>query len=180
MNYIDLILLILILISGIFGFIKGFIRSLGSLVSLIAGVWAALNLSYLVRDIIVDIWDYQGKFIQPIAFIITFLVVAILIRLIARLLDKGAEAVSLGFFNEILGAFFGMIKALLILSVLIYLIEMFNLDTHIIPQEDAQKSVVYRQTRNIFPFLMKITGTRIKGWQPVADPAKPAEPESAL
>ena len=59
-----------------------------------------------------------GQYVGIIAFLITFGVIVIVIHFVGILADKIVDAVSLGFLNRILGMVFGLIKTVLILSVI--------------------------------------------------------------
>ena len=72
MNYIDIILLILLVLSAINGFRKGLIEELAGLAALILGIWAALQFSGLVASLITEYFNYQSKYLPVIAFAVTF------------------------------------------------------------------------------------------------------------
>ena len=43
MNYLDIVLVVLLILSAINGFSKGFVEELAGLIALILGIWAAIH-----------------------------------------------------------------------------------------------------------------------------------------
>ncbi|MBP8960541.1 MAG: CvpA family protein, partial [Bacteroidales bacterium] len=72
MNYIDIIILIIMVIAVIYGFINGFIREVASLAALILGIWAAIKFSDWTALKLYEWFDMTGRYVGIIAFIITF------------------------------------------------------------------------------------------------------------
>ena len=107
MNWLDIVILIIILISAISGFASGLIKSVFSLVGLILGVvlagrfYVALsaNLGFIPGD--------SGPRIG--AFIIIFLAVTLVAMLLGMIFTKIISAVMLGWLNRLGGAALGII-----------------------------------------------------------------------
>lgn len=114
MNYLDIVLAILLILSAINGFVKGFVEELAGLVALILGIWAALRFSDRVAQWLIDQFNWTFEHLNIIAFFITFILVVILVNLIGSWVNKMVKAVSLGFINRLAGLAFGVIKLSLI------------------------------------------------------------------
>ena len=157
MNYIDVILGILLILSAIGGFTKGFVEELAGLVALILGIWAAIHFSDLVGQFLTDTFNLTFKHLHIVAFIVTFIGVVILVQIIGSIVNKMVKAVHLGFLNRLAGLAFGAIKGALILSVLLVVFDKIDKDVHIISPETKTESRLYTPIRNfapgIFPFL---------------------------
>ena len=65
-------------------------------------------------------------------FVVIWIVVPLLFLLVAALLTKAMEAVSLGWLNRWLGAGLGALKFLLLVSLLICVVEFIDSDNSII------------------------------------------------
>lgn len=157
MNYIDIILLILLVFAAINGFRKGFIEELAGLIALILGIWAALQFSGLVASLIAENFNYQSKYLPVIAFAVTFIIVLILVNLIGGIASNIIKAVQLGFLNKLAGFAFGVIKGALVLSVFLVVFNKLDQDVHLISKEAKQNSRMFEPIKNfapsIFPFL---------------------------
>jgi len=157
MNYVDIILGILLILSAIGGFSKGFVEELAGLVALILGIWVAIHFSDIVGQFLTGTFNLTFKHLHIAAFIITFIVVVILVHIIGSMVNKMVKAVSLGFLNRLAGLAFGAIKGALILSVFLVIFDKIDNDVHIISPESKSESRLFTPMRNfapgIFPFL---------------------------
>ncbi|MFZ5431128.1 MAG: CvpA family protein [Bacteroidota bacterium] len=157
MNYIDIILLVLLLLSAFNGLHKGFVEELSGLVALILGIWAALHFSGIVARLLTENFDLQGKYLSIIAFASTFILVIILVNLVGSAVNNLVKAVHLGLLNRLAGFVFGVIKGALILSVFLVIFNKLDQDVHLIPREAKSGSRMYEPVRNfapsVFPFL---------------------------
>lgn len=116
MHWLDIILLVLLVISLIRGFSSGFIKQAINLASVIGAFFLATPFSLFVVDLIAK----HGPTITNswISWIISFLLLIIIIRLIANFLLSGIEVV-LGTINRILGAALSLLITMVFLSVLL-------------------------------------------------------------
>ena len=153
MNIIDIILIVPLLWSAYRGFTKGFIIELSSLAALILGVYFAYYFSGYAQSFLVKIFDIGSQYLHIASFALTFIVVVILIIVLGKVLEKFINILSLGFFNKLAGALFGVFKIVLILSVLLIIIENFDSKHTIITQKSKKESFLYGY---IAPFVTKI------------------------
>ena len=119
MNYIDIVLGILLILSAIGGFKKGLIVELASLAALVLGIWGAIEFSYITSEFLVDNFDWKWDHLSTVSFIITFIVIVILVHIVAKTVTKMVETVMLGFVNKLAGLVFGFLKGAIILSIVL-------------------------------------------------------------
>ena len=158
MNYIDIIILIILAISGVKGFVNGFVKEVASLAALVLGVWGAIRFSSFTAGKLYDYFDMSGKYVGIISFILTFAVIAIGIHFAGMLTDKLMKAVALGFVNRLLGVAFGLIKAVLILSVIFVVLNAIDARRPFLPQERIERSMLYKPISDLAPALFPIIG----------------------
>ncbi|MFA9388235.1 MAG: CvpA family protein [Prolixibacteraceae bacterium] len=149
MNYIDYIIVILVVISAIKGATKGLIYELASLLALIGGLWGAIKFSHATKTFLIERLDFNNNYIHIIAFVITFVIIIVLVHLIAKAIEKALESVSLGVANRILGFVFAGFKTLFILGILMILVEKIDESLPFIPENDVQESKFYQPIRAI-------------------------------
>jgi membrane protein required for colicin V production len=89
---------------------------------------------------------------------ITFGIIVVVIHFIGVLLDKLLEAVALGFVNRLLGMIFGLIKSVLILSVIFVILNAINASRPFLPKERIEKSMLYNPISDIAPAIFPIIG----------------------
>jgi membrane protein required for colicin V production len=156
-NYLDYILVVLLVIAAIKGLVKGFIYEVVSLIALIAGVWGAIQFSGETKRILIDHFSLTNSYIDIIAFVITFIVIIILVHFIGKAVEKAIKAIAMGFVNRLLGLVFSVLKTAFILGVVLVVIERVDEGNKIVPQKDIEASVFYSPLRNVaistFPFL---------------------------
>ncbi len=157
MNYIDIILGILLLLSAIGGFKKGLVVELASLAALILGIWGAIKFSYITSEFLVDNFDWNWDHLNTVSFIITFIVIVILVHIVAKTVTKLVETVMLGFVNKLAGLVFGFLKGAIILSIILVVFDKINEDINILSEKTKTESRIYEPLKNfapsIFPFI---------------------------
>src|SRR5438105_4595016 len=110
MNYIDIILVIPLLWGLYKGFTKGLIIELASIIALGLAIWGGIKFSDLLTEYIHEHFSWNIKYLPVISFSIIFLGILIGVYAIAKLIEKLAKAVALGFVNKLAGGIFGMLK----------------------------------------------------------------------
>ena len=158
MNYIDLIIVALLVIGIARGFTEGFIKEFASLLALVLGIWGAIKFSSFVAAELYDYFDMSGKYVGVIAFLITFIIIVIIVHFIGIVVDKSVQTISLGFLNRLLGLVFGFIKNALILSVVFVILNAIEARHHFLPREAIAHSRFYNPIADIAPAIFPIIG----------------------
>ena len=149
MNILDILIGIPLIYAIYKGFTKGFIYEVATLIALILGVYGAIHFSDFTAEVIQDTFDYESQYMEYISFIVTFIVIVIGVNLIGRVIDKVVEAVALGFVNRLLGLAFGLLKGILILSIVVHLLNYVNDKFNFISQEKKKESLLYEPMTDI-------------------------------
>lgn len=160
MNIVDIIIGVLLIFGLINGYKRGLFIEITSLLGLILGVYGAIHFSFYLRNILENSVNWDPSMIQILAFAGTFLVILIALVMLGKILTQIAETILLGFFNKILGAFFGLLKVALILSVIFIILSQFNKTFEFMNSSRVEKSVLYDPVKNfapaIFPKLVTV------------------------
>ena len=152
MNWLDIVLAIPLLWFLYRGFRNGLIIELASLAALILGIYAALHFSFYVQEYLEKNFEIAQNYLYIISFAITFLIVAIIVFLAGKLIHKVVSIVALGFLNRLAGGIFGLLKAALVLSVILYFINGFS--PHLIKSETKNNSILYEAVEPIVPLII--------------------------
>ena len=158
MNWIDLIIVVLLILSVVSGFTNGFVKEVASLIGLILGIWGAIRFSSYTAGKLYDWFDMTGQFVGIIAFIVTFCAIVVIIHFIGIIADKIMDAISLGFLNRILGMLFGLIKSVLIMSVIFAVLNAIDARRPFLPEEKIEESRFYNPISDIAPALFPVIG----------------------
>lgn len=153
MNFLDIIFIIPIVWFAYQGFKRGLIIELASLLALILGIYAALYFSGYAANFLINSIDMGPKYVPMASFILTFIVVVIIVYFIGKILEKLVNIVALGFLNKLAGCFFGILKAAVVLSIVLLIINQFNDD--LISRQKKKNSFLYGPIAGIAPILWK-------------------------
>jgi membrane protein required for colicin V production len=158
MNWLDAIIVVVLILSLVTGFINGLVKEVASLAALILGIWGAIRFSSFTAGKLYDYFDMTGRYVGIIAFLITFALIVVLIHFIGILADKVVNAASLGFINRILGIVFGLLKAVLIMSVFFVVLNALDARRSFLPKKTIEESRFYNPISDIAPAIFPIIG----------------------
>ena len=147
MNSLDYILAIPLLYGLYRGFTKGFIIELASLLALTLGIYGAFHFSSIVFEFLSGYIEIKTVYLQGASYAFTFLIIVMLISFTGKILTMLIKLVALGLINRIMGAIFGGIKVLLILSVFISFFDRFNKQFEMVNEEILSSSLMYNPIR---------------------------------
>ncbi len=153
MALIDIILGALLLFGLIRGLMKGLFVEVASLVALIAGVYGAIHFSNFAAEFLDSKLDWDEKYINIVAFAITFVIIVLMIALAGKALTKLADFAALGILNKLLGGVFGALKIGLILSVLLIVFDNMNNSIPFADKEDLDASILYKPVKGLAPMI---------------------------
>jgi len=158
MNFIDLIIVVLLLLGAFRGFTDGFIKELASLAALILGIWGAIRFSSLTAGKLYEYFDMTGRYTGIIAFIVTLVLIIILVHFVGVIVDRFVGSIELGFLNRLAGIAFGLFKTALILSVFFVILNAIDARRPFLPKEKLQQSKFYGPVSDFAPALFPVIG----------------------
>ena len=147
MNWLDIIIVLLVLIPSYLGFRKGFMRKILGIIGIAAGFILAVKFYSSVAGIL-------SSFIKEspvIVNVISFLLIVAIIYFLAVWLAKYMSDIGSGsqLINRLLGTAFGFIQGLLVASVLLYNFSFINFPS----EETRNTSMLYSRVINIAPVV---------------------------
>ncbi|MEZ5018258.1 MAG: CvpA family protein [Flavipsychrobacter sp.] len=151
---LDIITITIIIAFFIRGYMKGIIIAAFSVLALILGTLAALRLSerlatYLLEeDIVTSGWS------QIVSYIILFVGVVIIVRMIAKALDATLKAAMLGWLNKTIGGLLYAAMGAVVWSALLWL----GTEIHFITPQHISESSTYAYIRPIAPWIADKVG----------------------
>jgi len=158
MHTIDIVIVVILLLGAIRGYQKGFFHEIATLGGLVVGVLLAILASNLVAGVAETLVDWNIRVVKIVTFIIVFIAVAWLIRLLGTLMTKLFKALMLGFINRLAGFTTGLLKWGLILAVLLMVVEFFDHGSRLITEEMRQKSFFIPYLEFLYVYITDITG----------------------
>ena len=172
MNYLDIIIAIILFLFGFKGLRKGLIIEVVTLLAFGVGIYGAMHFSDFTAKHLVDFVEVNPKYLDTIAFILTFVLLVIAVNLIGRVVSNAVKAMNLGFFDRLGGFVFGVAKGVLLCSVLVLVLN--NLQVFgLIKEEVKEKSYLYPYVEQTVPYLYQ-------GFDLVKDFVKDKLPEETV
>ena len=120
--WIDIVWVLLVVIGIWKGWSQGFIISLFTAIAWGAGILGALKLCTVASTLIQEELDFHSNCLPVISFGAIFLVIAFIIYLIGKSLEKLVEVASLGMVNKLAGVALRVTIYTLLFSIFIWLV----------------------------------------------------------
>ena len=162
LNYIDYIVLVILVLFLIQGYRKGIIIGLATIAALVLGIYISVHFSNYLDATLLEHLHPSRKWLPILSFSITFILVVIAVMLVAKLAEKLVDVVGMGFFNHIGGAALGLVKGVILVSILAFIISSLDHKGNWISEKDKKGSFLYSHVADVFPKLMKTFGGEIK------------------
>lgn len=153
MSFIDIIFASLLCYAIYKGIKNGLFVELAALIALIAGIFIAIKFSFVMKSFLETKVNWAPKYIEIVAFVLTFIAVVVIIHLSAKLLTKIVELAYLGWINRLAGAAFSVLKTILTLSIVIFIFEKINVNNALVDEETLETSFFYNPTKKIAVFV---------------------------
>ena len=136
---LDLVLIVILILAVIKGYQRGLIVGIFSFVAVIIGLAAAIKLSAVVAGYMGAAIKISDQWLPVISFAVVFIVVVLLIRLGANMIQKTVEIAMLGWVNRLGGILLYITIYAIVYSVILFYAEQVKL----VQQDSVQKSVTY-------------------------------------
>ncbi len=121
----DLIVLIVVAFLGFTGLRRGLIEEAFKLIGLVLGSYLAMRYYSLGIWLIKDIFSIAEGVQTVVGFLIVFLIVYFAVKILAMILKRLVKALSLVWLDRLTGFCFGALKALLIMAIIVWCINIF-------------------------------------------------------
>lgn len=153
-SYFDLGLLIFIGGFGLFGLWFGLVRTLGSLLGAILGLYLAVRFYEPVAYWLMNITGWKENVSRVLIFIIAFFIINRLVSLVFWLAEKLLSVItSLPFINSInrmLGLLFGILEGALVAGIIFYFMSKFPV---------WPKLMTWLAESKVAPYTVKLAST---------------------
>jgi len=151
---LDVIGIILVILFFIRGYTRGIIVAAFSVIAILLGILCALKLSQSLATWMLAKGFITSGWAQVISYIILFVGVVLIVRLIARLLQKAVEGMMLGVVNKLIGGLLYTFLGIILWSSLLWIGARMN----IITPETIASSKTYHYVSGIAPWFFEMAG----------------------
>ena len=157
MNVLDIVLIAPVCLGLVFGLFKGLIKELMSLAAIVLGIVGARWFEPQVSPWLREAFNLQAGVAQAVAYLLLFVAIALVLLMVARLLDKFFAAIALGGLNKLLGGVFGGLKWALVVSVLLNVFDTFDRRFAWVEPQVKRDSLLYDGMLHLGPRLWEET-----------------------
>ncbi|MFI5153870.1 MAG: CvpA family protein [Chitinophagales bacterium] len=151
---LDIVLIFLIIIAIFKGLRRGLIVAVFSLLSFFVGLAAAIKLSAFVADRLKDAIHISARWLPILAFILVFLLVVLLLRWAANLIQAAVDFAWLGGLNKLGGVLLYVLLYIIIYSVFLF----YGAKSHILSNSTIQSSATYKWIEPLGPAVVNAIG----------------------
>ena len=152
MNYLDIAIAIILFIFGWKGLRKGLIIEVVTLLAFVVGIYGAMHFSDFTAERLVEYIEVNPKYIDTVAFVLTFILLVIIVNLIGRAVSKLVQTLNLGFLDRLGGFLFGVAKGVLLCSVMVMIINNLQL-MGLVKEEVKKDSRLYPYVEQTVPYV---------------------------
>ena len=154
MNWFDILIGILLLIALINGYRKGLIMQLVGLATIVMAAIFGGRLAERILPEITGLTNLSPEAARVLSFILAFALIAIVLSLIGRLLQKFIDVVLLSFFNRLMGAVIATGTMMLFLSIILNLVLMLDKNEVVIRKEIREDSFFFERVEAVVPAMI--------------------------
>lgn len=151
MNWIDYVLLLIVLYFAFRGFCNGFLLQFFSLAGLVLAWFAAFHWHVLLLPWLSEI-QLEAGWAKALSMILTFLLVLGVAVLIGKLLTQLLEVTPLGVLNRLAGIVLGLLEGVIVLVALFLLWEWLQSVHSGLQGKSLEQSLIYQSLRGFFHF----------------------------
>ena len=150
MNWLDVLLVLPIVVGLVRGLMRGLISEIIAFAVVILGVIGAKYSSPAISSWLLTQFAWPQGVCDIVAYTVVFLAIAVLLSLMARLLNKFLKAIHLGWANRLLGAVFGAGKYGVVVLIAVFILSKSNEAFHWLDEAPVVKSSV------VYPHMVQI------------------------
>jgi membrane protein required for colicin V production len=118
MNALDMMIIVILAFCLIRGIFRGLIKELSSIIGVFAGFYAAYTYYDMIARLLTR-WISNTAYLNILSFLIAFCLIFLLVGIIGVVIKYLLNIAFLGWLDRICGAGFGIVKGLLIVSVIL-------------------------------------------------------------
>lgn len=164
MSSVDIALIVFILIGAFLGYREGFLMELFSFAAIVLGVLGAFKLMGYAMLFLADEFDINETILPYVAFALVFIAILIAVRLVGKIIKVSIDKTFLGRLDQAAGAGLGLLKAVFLLSVSLWIMdsldfdlpEKWTSDSWLLPKVESFAPQVTVWLGNYIPFFRDI------------------------
>ncbi|MEN9998515.1 MAG: hypothetical protein RI922_1505 [Bacteroidota bacterium] len=156
MNFIDVLIIVPLIYAGYKGFKHGLVIEVFTLLALFVGLYAGIHFSDFLAAFLKKSFAWDSEYLPIISFTLIFLAVGAMVFFAGKTIEQLIRVVNLTPLNKFFGVFFGVLKMLYIVSVVLVIAESYDEKGDFFSDEKKDSSLLYHP-------VIKVSTTTIPG-----------------
>ena len=148
---IDLIVIVLLILAAFKGLRNGLILAIFSFLAFVIGLAAAIKLSAVAAGYIGSAVNVSQRWLPVLAFVVVFVIIVLLVKLGAKLVESAVSMMMLGWVNRFGGALFYALLYIFIFSIVLFYADGVGL----IKPDTVNNSATYGYIRPLGPYVVR-------------------------
>ncbi len=124
MNLFDMLAVVILAFCVIRGMFRGLIKEISSIIGVLGGFYAAYTY-YVVPAGLLSRWISDPAHVNIISFLLIFCIVFLIISMLGVVIKYVLNIAFLGWFDRVCGVGFGLLKGILLISVMLIIFTAF-------------------------------------------------------
>nr|WP_286849056.1 MULTISPECIES: CvpA family protein [unclassified Proteiniphilum] len=154
MNWFDLTIGIILLVAFINGYRKGFVMQVIGFATVVLAAIFGGRIAEKILPGVINISNLSTDAAKVLSFILAFALIAIVLSLIGRLLQRFIDMVFLSIINRLLGAVIAAGTMMLFLSIILNMILMLDKNELIIKKNIKEESFFFERVEVVLPAIV--------------------------
>lgn len=152
-NWFDIIVLVVLVIAFFKGIKKGVIRMLVELSIIVVATIFGGKLASNILPELEKITNLSDQWTSVVSYVIAFAIIAVALTLIGSIIQKLINLVSLTFINRIAGGIISMSISVILISILINIILIIDINKDIFKPDMISKSFFFDRVQSVVPAI---------------------------
>ena len=156
MNWLDILLAVILLIGVVRGFLNGFVYEIANLGAFFLGLYCGFELAEMISPKVSELLEAGPSMVRYVSLFLVFLAIWIGVLLLSKLFEGLINVALMGVFNKIAGAVFGLLKFIVITSVLIYFFHKADTKYNWLSADTKAESNIYYPLLKTAPVILPV------------------------
>ncbi len=126
MKVFDIVLTIISLIGAVQGYRSGFLLELFALLAVILGILGGFKLMGIAMLMLDNKFNIDEKVLPYLAFIVVFILIAIVVNLLGKIIKASANKSFLGSIDKVAGGVLALARMAFMMSVILWIADSLN------------------------------------------------------
>lgn len=124
MNPFDIVIIVILSFCLVRGIFRGLVKEVSAIIGVLAGFYAAYSYYAEIAKLLSN-WISNVAYSNILSFLILFVGVLVIVNILGIIIKYILKIASLGWIDRVSGAGFGIIKGVLIVSILLIMLTAF-------------------------------------------------------